>query len=69
MPQSNWVYLEDCTILSVTDKAIKVECEAFSGYLPKSQIENEGDHLAVGDEGVTVAITQWIAETKNIEVD
>lgn len=67
--KSSYVYLEDCTILAVTEKAIRVECEAYSGYLPKSQIENEGSHLVVGDTRITVAITEWIARTKNIEVD
>lgn len=68
MSQSGYVHLEDCTVVRETDAALLVKYDGTQYWLPKSQIADP-DSLEVGDEGVTVSITEWIAEEKGIEVD
>lgn len=69
MPASNWVHLENCEIVAVSDKAILVVNEEPLGeptWFPKSQVD-EADKFVVGDKDVTVSITEWIANQKGIE--
>jgi len=68
MSQSGYVYLEDCTIKSISDAAIEVVYEGERIWFPKSQMQ-DFDRLEKGDENVTVCVTEWIAKQKNIEVD
>lgn len=69
MGQSSWVHLEDCHIRRTTEKAICIMWDGAEYWLPRSQVADEGDNLAEGDRGVTVSITQWIAEQKEIEAE
>lgn len=68
MAQSNWVHLEDCNILLLTEKAAYVEWDGERHWLPLSQI-SDPDTLEAGDSGVTVSVTEWIAEQKGIDPD
>lgn len=68
MSQSGYVYLEDCTIKSISDAAIEVVYEGEKIWFPKSQMQ-DFDRLEKGDENVTVCITTWIAAKKGIEGD
>ncbi|MBA4187566.1 MAG: hypothetical protein C0467_06060 [Planctomycetaceae bacterium] len=67
MSQSGYVHLEDCNIVRETSAAVWVEHDGLRHWIPKSQIANPGDY-SEGDEGVTVSITEWIAEQKGIEL-
>jgi hypothetical protein len=68
MPQSNWVWLDDCSILKVTVEAILIEYEGEEYWLPHSQV-TEVHRLHKGDIGVTVGISEWIAQKKGIAPD
>jgi hypothetical protein len=68
MSASNWVHLEGCNVLRVTDKAMLVEYDDGELWLPLSQIDPESrDQYEEGDEDVTVSITLWLAKEKGIE--
>ena len=67
MSMSGYVYLDDCTILNITEGAVEVLYEGERVWFPKSQMA-ELDRLEKGDENVTVCVTEWIAKKKNIEV-
>lgn len=68
MPQSEWVYLEDCTVLGETEKALKVLIEeGRQVWLPKSVIApDDVGHLEVGDEGVTIPVAEWFADKEGL---
>jgi hypothetical protein len=68
MSQSGWVHLEDCNVLRVTEKAAYIEWGDERYWFPLSQI-SDADNLDESDEGVTVSITEWIAEQKGIDPD
>lgn len=69
MGMSGWVYLEDCTVLGETEKAFKVQLEdGRQVWLPKSQVApDDADHMEVGDEGVTIPVTEWFAGKEGLE--
>lgn len=60
------VYLDECTCLKETDKALLIEYEGEEIWIPKSQIVyGDSEISSEGDEGV-LAITQWIADEKGL---
>jgi len=60
------VYLDDCTCIKETDKALLIEYEGDEFWIPKSQIvDGDSEVDSEGDIGV-LAITQWIAEEKGL---
>lgn len=65
MSNSNYVHLEEVNILRETDKAFKIEHDGDHYWIPFSQVANPGDYHE-GDEGVTLSITEWIAEQKGL---
>lgn len=65
MSMSNWVTLENCNIRKITEKAILIEWKDGDYWIPKSCIEDP-DRLEVGDDNITVLITETIAKAKNI---
>lgn len=67
MSASNWVHLESCTVRRVTDKAMLVAYDDEDIWLPLSQV-SQAEQYEAGDEGVTISVTEWIAEQKGIEV-
>jgi len=68
MGLSNYVHLDDCRIVRVTDKAVLIEYEHVQHWIPVSQLaDQEGHTHEAGDENVTVSITEWIANEKGIE--
>jgi hypothetical protein len=68
MSESNWVTLEDCTIVKITEKAILINREDWDDpiWFPKTCIEDP-DRFDEGDSGMTVLITRRIASEKGIE--
>lgn len=66
MSQSGYVHLENCGIRHVTGAAILVEYDGEDYWLPKSQIADP-ETYEVGDCGVTVSVTEWIANQKGID--
>ncbi len=78
MGASNWVYL-DCALLRCSDKAVHIETEDGQLWIPLSQIGpgeeekvrklllNRNDLKPV--KGVTLQITEWIADQKGIDHD
>ncbi len=68
MGRSNYVHLEDCEIKRETDLAFLVVYQDEDYWIPKSQVKNPDDY-AQGDDGVTLSVTEWIAEQKGIEAD
>jgi hypothetical protein len=69
MGATNYIHLEDCDIIAVTDKAVLIEYEDEEYWIPVSQLADGEDHsFERGDEGVTVSISEWIAKEKGIDV-
>ena len=66
MGKSSWVWLENCDVLRVTTQAIIIEYDGEQIWLPQSQVD-EPERLDAGDCGVTIGITEWIANQKDIE--
>jgi len=67
MSQSGYVHIE-VDILKETDSAFLILYEGEKIWIPKSQIANADDYN-VGDENITLSITEWIANQKGIETD
>jgi hypothetical protein len=70
MSASQWVFLEDCTIKAMTEKAMLVECEQLDepAWIPLSQVEDP-DKFEVGDKEISVGVTEWWAKKNGIEVE
>lgn len=67
MGASEYVHLENCDVLAVTDRAILIRYEDTEYWIPVSQMADRDEHgLEKGDTGVTVSITEWIAEQKGV---
>lgn len=69
MSASNWVHLEVAKIVRETDSAFFLELGGERAgeeqWLPKSQIHASEDY-EVGDEDLTISVTEWIAEKKGL---
>lgn len=66
MGASKWIHLEDVTVVRETDRAFLLRLDDDSEHwIPKNQV-SEPDTYEEGDEGVTVSISEWIAEQKGI---
>lgn len=65
MGASRYVHLEDCRILKETKDAFLIEYDDEQYWIPKSQI-SDPDVLEEGDYGITVSVTEWIANQKGI---
>ncbi len=63
-----WVHLSVAKIVRETDAAFLVRLEDGDEevWLPKSQISDPEDY-EVGDEDVTISITEWLAQQKGLE--
>jgi hypothetical protein len=67
MSASGYVYLDVAKIHAMTEKAMRVELEDGELlWLPLSQCA-DADSFEVGDENLTVGITEWLAKEKGIE--
>lgn len=66
MSQSNFVWLEDCTVTMLSDKAVQVSYEGIQYWLPRSQIADDVDYKT--GSTYTIGITEWLANEKGIEV-
>jgi hypothetical protein len=64
---SNYVHLEDCTIVAATEKAVRIAWDDSDEWFPRSQIADQGENLKVGESGYTVSISEWIAKQKGID--
>lgn len=60
---SETVYLDGVRCLRQTDKALLCNYEGEEFWIPKSQIHDDSEVTAVGDEGV-LAIPSWLADEK-----
>lgn len=76
MSSSNYLTLEDCTLLRVSAKAIEIEYKGERLWLPFSQLaedEEEKCRELLEDEcpchGVTISATEWICREKGIDPD
>lgn len=71
MGQSNYVHIEDCNIIAVTEKAVLIDFgDNDQHWIPVSQLADGEDHpYEPGDRAVTVSCTEWIAKQKGIEFD
>lgn len=68
MGASNWVHLENCDVVRLTERAVLVKYDGATVWLPLSQIDDP-DRLEEGDKGITVSITEWLANEKGLEGD
>lgn len=59
------VHLEDVDISGETEKAFKVVYLGEELWMPKSQIADL-DNYTLGDAGVTMSVTKWIADIKEL---
>lgn len=59
------VEIEDCKVLKETDSAILVLIDGVKHWIPKSQVSDDSEIWAEGDEG-TLTITEWIATEKGL---
>jgi hypothetical protein len=68
MGATNYVHLEPCDIVAVTPKAVMIRYDDETFWIPVSQLADGEDHpFEAGDTGLTVSISEWIAEQKGIE--
>ncbi len=58
--EPEYVDLEDCTIKAVTDKAILIEHDGDSVWVPKSVIE-DAEQYEKWNRDVTVMVEEWFA--------
>ncbi len=65
MSHSGWTHVDAIRIERETDAAFLIRFEDGTHWIPKSQL-SEPDRLEVGDEDVTVTMTDWIAEQKGL---
>lgn len=66
MSAEGWVPLENVDILKETDSAFLLLLDGGEKvWIPLSQVCDPDDY-AEGDEGVTLSITEWIADQKGI---
>jgi len=62
---SNWVHLDVEEIKAETDAAFLIVLDDGEYWIPKSQICDPEDYER-GDVGITMSISEWIAEQKGI---
>lgn len=73
---SRYIHLEDCTLITVSDKAVCVEYNGERHWLPFSQLASDEEEKIQNllekeapCRGVTLSVTAWICEKKGIETD
>lgn len=66
MGQSRWVHVTVNEIKAATDKAVLAEIDGEQVWIPRSQI-SEGEKYERGDAGVTLSVTEFIAEKLGLE--
>lgn len=62
----SWVYITAESVEQVTPNAICIKYRGQRIWLPKSQIE-EPEKFDYGDTDVTIGMSEWIAQQKEIE--
>lgn len=69
MGASNWVWLEECKIVRRTDKAILIKYDGAEYWIPDSQMDDPEAYRSFkdGEDGITIGISEWIANEKGIE--
>lgn len=68
MGASNFVHLDDCNILAVTDKAVLIQHDGQEYWIPVSQLADGEDHpYEKGDKEITVSLSEWICKAKGID--
>jgi hypothetical protein len=67
MGNSNFVWLEDCTVLMCSEKAVQVQYDGTTYWLPLSQLADQVLYK-VGSV-YTIGVTEWLANDKGIEVE
>ena len=68
MSASSWVHHNNVDIVNGSDKALLLrfnEIDEQEAWIPVSQIADPDDY-EVGDEEVSISISEWIAEKKGI---
>jgi len=61
------IYFDDVTCLAESDRAIRVEIEGDQAvWIPKSQVDDESEVKAPGDEGRLV-VTKYIVEQRELD--
>jgi hypothetical protein len=68
MSRSEFVYLEDCMVIEVREKSMKIVYDDEEIWLPLSTVEDP-DKFEAGDGPITVGIREWKAIDLGIEVD
>ena len=68
MGASYYVHLEGCEVVAQTESALLINYDDTEYWIPRTQIKGE-DTYDVGDEDVTISITEWIAKKKGIELE
>lgn len=68
MGQTQYVHLEGCFVQRTTEKALLVQYNGESYWLPRAAVSNGGNFDA-GDRNVTISIPERLAEEKGIEVE
>lgn len=66
MSRSGYVHVEVEKITAETDKAFAMTIDGEQHWIPKSQMADPDDY-EVGDEEVTVSISEFIAEQKGLD--
>jgi hypothetical protein len=66
MRKSNYVYIDDVSVVGETEKAILCQIEDRKVWIPKSQIHEDSEVYEGGDTG-TLVITEWIAKQKELD--
>ena len=67
MNKSNFVWLEDYTVMMKSEKAVQVSYDGAAYWLLLSQLADQIDYKTGGT--YTIGITEWLANEKGIEVE
>lgn len=65
MGASSWIHLDVEEIKAETDRAFLIVLDDGEHWIPKSHI-SDPDEYEKGDVGVSMSISEWIAEQKGI---
>lgn len=65
MGASNWVFLEGCRVVRLTNRAALIEHNDEEIWIPLSVIDDP-ERLEVGDTDLTIGVKEWFADKEGI---
>ena len=63
---TNKASFPDVRAIKATEAALLCEIDGVEHWIPQSQIDDDSEIFAEGDEGILV-VSQWLAEQKGLD--